>query len=60
MAIEKIKILGAVLELTGKKHCQFSLFTMSQVAFTENMNFSKNAEIDAQIRPKATYVQFLV
>ena len=27
MAIEKIKILGAVLELPAKLHCQFSLFT---------------------------------
>jgi hypothetical protein len=27
MAIEKIQILGAVLELPAKKHCQFSLFT---------------------------------
>ena len=26
MAIEKIKILGAVLELPAKKHCQFSPF----------------------------------
>ena len=27
MAVEKIKILGAVLELPAKQHCQFSLFT---------------------------------
>jgi hypothetical protein len=27
MAIEKIKILGAVLELSAKQHCQFSPFT---------------------------------
>ena len=27
MAIEKIKILGAVLELPAKQHCQFSQFT---------------------------------
>ena len=27
MAMEKIKILGAVLELPAKQHCQFSLFT---------------------------------
>jgi hypothetical protein len=26
MAIDKIKILGAVLELPAKQHCQFSLF----------------------------------
>jgi len=26
MAIEKIKILGAVLELPAKPHCQFSPF----------------------------------
>ena len=26
MAIEKIKILGAVLELSAKLHCQFSPF----------------------------------
>ena len=26
MAIEKIKILGATLELPAKKHCQFSPF----------------------------------
>jgi hypothetical protein len=26
MAIEKIKILGAVLELPAKQHCQFSPF----------------------------------
>ena len=26
MAIEKIKLLGAVLELTAKQHCQFSPF----------------------------------
>jgi len=26
MAIEKIKILGAVLELPAKLHCQFSPF----------------------------------
>jgi hypothetical protein len=26
MAIEKIKILGAVLELPAKQHCQFSQF----------------------------------
>ena len=26
MAIEKIKILGAVLELPDKQHCQFSQF----------------------------------
>ena len=26
MAIEKIKILGAVLELSAKQHCQFSPF----------------------------------
>ena len=26
MTIEKIKILGAVLELPAKKHCQFSPF----------------------------------
>ena len=28
VAIEKIKILGAVLELPVKQHCQFSLFTV--------------------------------
>ena len=27
MAIEKIKILGAVLELPAKQHCQFSAFS---------------------------------
>jgi hypothetical protein len=27
MAIEKIKILEAILELPAKQHCQFSLFT---------------------------------
>jgi hypothetical protein len=27
MAIEKIKIMGAVLELPAKKHCQSSSFT---------------------------------
>jgi hypothetical protein len=27
MAIEKIKILGAVLELSAKQHCQSSPFT---------------------------------
>ena len=27
MAIEKIKILGAVLELPAKQHCQSSPFT---------------------------------
>ena len=27
MAIEKIKILGAVLELLAKQHCQFSQST---------------------------------
>ena len=27
MVIEKIKILGAVLELPAKQHCQFSPFT---------------------------------
>ena len=27
MAIEKIQILGAVLELPAKQHCQFSLST---------------------------------
>ena len=26
MVVEKIKILGAVLELPAKKHCQFSPF----------------------------------
>ena len=26
MAIEKIKILGAVLELLAKQHCKFSTF----------------------------------
>jgi hypothetical protein len=26
MAVEKIKILGAVLELPAKKHCQFGQF----------------------------------
>jgi hypothetical protein len=26
MAIEKIKILGAVLELPAKQHCQFGKF----------------------------------
>jgi hypothetical protein len=26
MAIEKIKILGAVLELTAKQHCRFGQF----------------------------------
>ena len=26
MAIEKIKIMGAILELLAKKHCQFSPF----------------------------------
>jgi hypothetical protein len=26
MAIEKIKILGAILELPAKQHCQFSPF----------------------------------
>jgi hypothetical protein len=26
MAVEKIKILGAVLELPAKQHCQFSPF----------------------------------
>ena len=26
-AVEKIKILGAVLELPAKQHCQFSPFT---------------------------------
>jgi hypothetical protein len=33
MAIEKIKILGAVLELPARQHCQFSPFTykMSQI-----------------------------
>ena len=29
MAIERIKILGAVLGLPAKQHCQFSLFTLS-------------------------------
>jgi hypothetical protein len=28
MAIEKIKIVGAILELPAKQHCQFSLFTV--------------------------------
>jgi hypothetical protein len=28
MAIEKIKLLGAFLELPAKQHCQFSLFTV--------------------------------
>ena len=61
MAIEKIKILGAVLELPAKQHCQFSLFTakMSQVAFSEYTDFSKNAEIEVQIRPKVTMYNFL-
>ena len=27
MAIEKIKIMGAVLELPAKQHCQVSVFT---------------------------------
>ena len=27
MAVEKIKILGAVLELPAKQHCQFGPFT---------------------------------
>ena len=27
MVIEKIKILGAVLEPPARQHCQFSLFT---------------------------------
>jgi hypothetical protein len=27
IAVEKIKILGAVLELQAKQHCQFSPFT---------------------------------
>ena len=27
MAVEKIKILGTVLELQAKQHCQFSLST---------------------------------
>ena len=27
MAIEKIEILGAILELPAKQHCQLSLFT---------------------------------
>jgi hypothetical protein len=27
MAIEKIKILGAILELPAKQHCQFFPFT---------------------------------
>jgi hypothetical protein len=26
--LKKIKILGAILELPTKQHCQFSLFTM--------------------------------
>jgi hypothetical protein len=26
MTIEKIKILGAILELLAKQHCQFGLF----------------------------------
>jgi hypothetical protein len=26
MAVEKIKILGAILELPAKQHCQFSPF----------------------------------
>ena len=34
-AIEKIKIVGAVLELPAKQHCQFSLLTskMGQMAW---------------------------
>jgi hypothetical protein len=27
MAVEKIKILGAILELPAKQHCQFGQFT---------------------------------
>ena len=27
MAVEKIKIMGAVLELPAKQHCQFGPFT---------------------------------
>jgi hypothetical protein len=27
MAIEKIKILGAIMELPAKQHCQFGPFT---------------------------------
>ena len=41
MAIEKIKILGAVLELPAKQHCQFSLFTtkMGQMAMGADYSF---------------------
>ena len=35
MAIEKIKILGAVLELPAKQHCQFSLFTSKMGKWAE-------------------------
>jgi hypothetical protein len=31
MAIEKIKILGAVLELLAKQHCQFSQSTKKMI-----------------------------
>ena len=30
MATKKIKLLGAVLELPAKQHCQFSLFTRQE------------------------------
>ena len=38
MAIEKIKILGALLELPGKQHCQsslqfYSLFAIVKITF---------------------------
>ena len=35
MAIEKIKILGAVLELLAKQHCQFSQFTKKMAKWAE-------------------------
>jgi hypothetical protein len=35
MAIEKIKILGAILELPAKQHCQFSPFVHFQGELAE-------------------------
>ena len=35
MAIEKIKILGAVSELPAKQHCQFGPFTKKSAKWAE-------------------------
>jgi hypothetical protein len=45
MAIEKIKILGAVLELSAKQHCQYSPFTYTAIPYREVQVFYREIPV---------------